>query len=283
MPVFHIPIRDYPIIIECPSHIAGFISASVFSARIESVPNGTKLRYRIIEEHDRFYLYRNSRLTHRNRDLSKIVFALEWQVVEDLLKSLKDDLQFHAAVLAKDGQGYVFLGDSGTGKTSLAIALQRLGWQLLSDEFAILQPLLRTVHPFPRNLIIKPHLREIIAIRPSELRIMIDDFPQKKIPAYFIDPRRFGEVAPDLPLPLRKIFILEHHPDGEFSIQSLGQSAGFEQLADKLFNKHLLSRYSPDILLQLLGRQPVFRLALNNPLLMARDQLQNLCHEIQTV
>ena len=45
----------------------------------------------------------------------------------------------HGAVLEKDGQGVLIVGESGTGKTTTALALLRAGFRLLSDEYAVLR------------------------------------------------------------------------------------------------------------------------------------------------
>ena len=46
----------------------------------------------------------------------------------------------HAACLVKDGTGILFAGRSGVGKTTLAIGLLSLGWQLVSDDEIFLWP-----------------------------------------------------------------------------------------------------------------------------------------------
>jgi len=45
----------------------------------------------------------------------------------------------HAACLVKDGKGILFAGRSGVGKTTLAIGLLTMGWQLVSDDEIFLQ------------------------------------------------------------------------------------------------------------------------------------------------
>jgi hypothetical protein len=44
----------------------------------------------------------------------------------------------HAACVAIDGRGVMLCGDSGAGKTSLAYACARSGWQFLSDDSTLL-------------------------------------------------------------------------------------------------------------------------------------------------
>lgn len=46
----------------------------------------------------------------------------------------------HAAALDRDGIGYLFLGESGSGKSSTAISLVRQGWRYVSDDALFLRP-----------------------------------------------------------------------------------------------------------------------------------------------
>jgi hypothetical protein len=45
----------------------------------------------------------------------------------------------HAAVLEKSNSQVMLLGDSGNGKSTLSLALQKLGWELVTDDVAVLQ------------------------------------------------------------------------------------------------------------------------------------------------
>lgn len=46
----------------------------------------------------------------------------------------------HAAALMRDGIGYLFLGESGSGKSSTALSLVRQGWHYISDDALLLRP-----------------------------------------------------------------------------------------------------------------------------------------------
>ncbi|MGQ3685928.1 MAG: hypothetical protein ACUBOA_13120 [Candidatus Loosdrechtia sp.] len=45
----------------------------------------------------------------------------------------------HAAGLMKDGAGYLFIGESGSGKSSVSLGLVRQGWHYLSDDVLLLR------------------------------------------------------------------------------------------------------------------------------------------------
>ncbi|CAG0939867.1 HPr kinase/phosphorylase [Candidatus Brocadiaceae bacterium] len=46
----------------------------------------------------------------------------------------------HAAALMRDGIGYLFLGESGSGKSSTALSLVRQGWHYVSDDALLVRP-----------------------------------------------------------------------------------------------------------------------------------------------
>lgn len=62
---------------------------------------------------------------------------LEWGMNGCLARTAHHLLLFHAASLEADGRAVLFLGQSGTGKSTLAAALALRGWRLLSDEFGL--------------------------------------------------------------------------------------------------------------------------------------------------
>jgi hypothetical protein len=57
-----------------------------------------------------------------------------------LYQGLSGSNVFHAAVLARGGRAYLFQGESGAGKSVLALDLVARGWTYLSDEFGPLTP-----------------------------------------------------------------------------------------------------------------------------------------------
>ena len=55
-----------------------------------------------------------------------------------LFARLRDVTLLHGAVVEKDGNGVLIVGESGAGKTTASLALLRSGYRLLSDEYAVL-------------------------------------------------------------------------------------------------------------------------------------------------
>lgn len=64
-------------------------------------------------------------------------------------------LVLHTAVVAKGGRAMILPGVPGCGKSTLAAALALRGWQLLSDEFALVRPEDGAILPLARPVALK--------------------------------------------------------------------------------------------------------------------------------
>jgi DNA polymerase III delta prime subunit len=73
-------------------------------------------------------------------------------VLGHTLAQIRSHLLFHAAALSKHEKGLILAADSGCGKTTLALALVRQGFKLLSDEAAALGRHFGELAPYPRCL-----------------------------------------------------------------------------------------------------------------------------------
>lgn len=86
------------------------------------------------------------------------------QLVHTVISSLhrRGLYAIHAASVAHRGRALVLAGPSGAGKTTLALALAALGFELLSDELAVLDPASGLVHPYRRRLHVRPGTPELV-------------------------------------------------------------------------------------------------------------------------
>lgn len=114
-------------------------------------------------EDDAVYLiYQDEEEVFKTKDPFRVVFRLEWLIVKTLLKGV-DYLEFHSAVVSKNGEAALFPAVSNSGKTSLAVALWRKGFQCYSDEVALIDPKSLRAYPFPRNIHVEPEMEELFS------------------------------------------------------------------------------------------------------------------------
>lgn len=281
MPIKNLQIRKAKISIESTPQILKEISSTVFTSILTSSNRKYDTHYRIIFEDDRYKLFRKKRLTHRNKKLENIIYSLEWQVVRDIIQNNRDLLQFHAAVLSYKGEGWMFIGAPGSGKTSISIALVKYGLDFLSDEFALLNPITFELIPCPRNLIIKNHLDNYLDFPKHYKPIMIDNYEGQKSQAYFLPPSLFGSVIPDHSVRLKKIIVLKNSKKRSPKIAEIKQNEAFNILMVNLFNKHNFKLILPDVLISIIKKIPAYHLEVSNPLKLENTAQLHLLSQLK--
>lgn len=127
-------------------------------------------------------------------------------------------LAVHAAAVARGGRAVVLSGPGGTGKTTLALALAARGFEILSDELAVLDPATGQVYPYRRNVHVRPGTPELVdglghvssrprellgggiawAIPHTELRSTLDEFPRRFAGVVMLRPPDGAQVEPRL-------------------------------------------------------------------------------------
>ncbi len=102
-----------------------------------------------------------------SRDERDVLNHFLWHVNAEAMRHTRDFFVVHAgAVATTRGEGLLLPGPSGSGKTSLVAGLVRAGFDYLSDEAALVDPVTRQLYPYPRALALKPGIfGEFAALR----------------------------------------------------------------------------------------------------------------------
>lgn len=85
----------------------------------------------------------------------KLATLLEYVLIMNSLETATSVVGLHAAVLVQDGAALLLVGKSGTGKTTLALALAERGWTYFSDDLAAIDRSSKKVRSFPKPLSIE--------------------------------------------------------------------------------------------------------------------------------
>lgn len=96
----------------------------------------------------------------KNREMA--LLDIEHDALEWLANNSGDTIAVHAALLSKNGKGVVIVGPSFAGKSTLATALWRNGWSLMSDDMVFIDTLARVASPAPRRVSLRFESRELV-------------------------------------------------------------------------------------------------------------------------
>lgn len=124
-------------------------------AQVQHAPlSSSPVRYRLEHRAGQFLLHSDEGIS-TSTDAGEFLYLFEHRLVLDLQKARPDLLFVHAAVLFAGARSVLLVAPSGTGKSTLALALVERGCAYLSDELAPIEPDDGVVHPYPHALCLK--------------------------------------------------------------------------------------------------------------------------------
>jgi hypothetical protein len=128
-----------------------------FGALSSGAAQRVDLSYRISAEPSApgFLLYAPDGRILRAADLGELVFQLEKAIIIALQECRPELLFLHAAALERDRAAWLFVGESGAGKSTTAWGLLHHGFAYLSDELAPIELGTLEVLPYPHALCLK--------------------------------------------------------------------------------------------------------------------------------
>jgi len=111
------------------------------------------------------FVYRNGSRVGRTTHPWEVFRFLECQLDFLLAEKVERVLLLHAGAVAQNAAGILLPGPSGSGKSSLSLALVQKGYSYFSDEIGVLEPATGRLQPFPKPVSLKdlspfPHLAQ---------------------------------------------------------------------------------------------------------------------------
>lgn len=208
------------------------------------------------------YEGRNQVFSSDNR--SHIPVYLEWAVTCAMLKRhLNHYYQIHSGGVVKEGRAVIFAGTSGTGKTTLSLALLLKGFKILSDDVNLIDHDLMTIIPYPRNLILKEGTEDLL---PGIARFKNSASPyfrrEKKI--WYLDPSSIGDKWETEGVKLGQVIILERTNSRQTDIAPMGKVESVMAFMKNVMNIDQFGEKGIRFLVELLSNVPVYRLSGNN-------------------
>jgi HprK-related kinase A len=169
-------------------------------------------------------------------------------------------LMFHSAVVEKAGRAAILVGPPGSGKSTLCAALLARGWRLLSDEFALIDPVHGWLLPIPRPVALKGvsiGLAERFLPHLQMGRVFADT--RKGMLAHLRPPTEAVERQGEPARPGWVVFPM-HTEDAATKLVPLRKAVGFLRLEENCFNYKTLGRAAFDTLSQLIDTAACYEL-----------------------
>lgn len=214
-------------------------------------------------------VYRNHEQIGVARDHWQLFRLMEWQLDIFLSENVRDYFLLHAGVVAHQGSGIILPAISGSGKSSLTLALLLQGYHYLSDELAVINPHTGELKAFPKpfslkNLLLFPSLTynqdKWLGPEP-EVSTSSTDKPVWYVHADDLKP----QITFQTTAPIRYIFFPSYRPDAAPHREPLLAGQAMRQLLDHCVNFPMLGQGGLSLLGRLVAEAQCFSLTVNGP------------------
>ena len=170
---------------------------------------------------------------------SQAFAMLEWGMNWAIASYEMRHVIIHSGVLAKHNQAVLFPAPPGSGKSTMTAHLAFNGWQLFSDEMALIKPGTNIVTPFARP----------ICLKNQSITLARKWFPEASFSSIAKDTHKGDviHVAPPVSettlfadAPIKAIIFPMYSADSDIDIVALDQAQAMHHLADNAFNFSVL-------------------------------------------
>jgi HprK-related kinase A len=189
-----------------------------------------------------------------------ILPSLEWAMNWAVAAFEHTKLSIHSSVVVKNDKAILFPASSGSGKSTLATFLGANGWQMFSDEMALIDPDSLNVTPLYRPSSLKNNSIDIIenlcanaTISTRAVNTHKGDIAHAKL----YSPREFSEFTPTSPT---HVIFLRFSPKKETTIMELTQTDAFAMLLRNAFNYNILGKIGFDTLTRVISSTAAYHI-----------------------
>lgn len=198
---------------------------------------------RILKPQIRFYQSEQAPFYSMPQSHAPILW--EWGLNYCIASKFHSCLTLHAAVVAKNGQAMVIPAPPGSGKSTFCALLCQHGWQLLSDEFAIIDLESGRVCPLPRPISLKNESIEVIkaSLQQDGKGVLSDEFcgtSKGRVALYSLP---ISSHAPQgHTYPIKQVIFPRFNPKQPCLFELMSPAQCLMQLADNSFNFAILGQ-----------------------------------------
>lgn len=197
----------------------------------------------------------NFRVPFKPLPASQSYALLEWGLNWCLATGHFNHLLLHAAVLVKDGQAILFPAMPGSGKSTLTTWLGLNGWNVYSDEMAVIDPDTGTVQPMYRPVCLKNQSIDLVRQwSPDAILTPVCHDTAKGSVAHF-KAHTWQAFASFSPARIVGVVFPKYDASvSEPNVYIVDKLQTFESFYTNAFNYHVLGQASFDILTKVVNR-----------------------------
>lgn len=170
-------------------------------------------------------------------------------------------LVMHSATLERDGRALLMPAPPGSGKSTLCAALIARGWRLLSDEFALIDPVSGLLVPVPRPVALKNRSIDVISAWAPDARFGPAVVNNEGELVSYMCPPVDSVRASSQRCPAGLIVIPQFVENGGVTVTPMTRARAVLHLADNSFNYNLHGRQGFDRLTEMADTAPCVTLA----------------------
>ena len=208
----------------------------------------------------RYLVCGDGEIIGKQRKRSEILPFLEWGINARVMETRDEFLQLHAASLVRGGQGCVFAGTSGVGKSTTAAGLLASGWEYLCDEFALIHPTTLQLHAFPKALCLKAGsfgLAKSLGLPMAGRRHYVKGLKGR---VAYVNPLDAGATGVPVPAPVRYVFFPKYIPGARPRLYPISPARAAFVLSSGVLNRRVFGARSVSVLANVVRQASCFGL-----------------------
>ena len=172
------------------------------------------------------------KVSHRHEVLPHLEWFINWRII----RTRDEYVQLHASSLEVGGRALILPGNPGCGKSTLTAGLLARDWSYLCDEFALIDPVTRQIHPFPRALCMKEPSFAVVDRLGLRLSRQTPYHKATKGRVAFLNPLDVRTDVVGQPSPVRWVVFPNYVPGASPTLEPMTRSQAAYELARQCFN-----------------------------------------------
>jgi hypothetical protein len=196
-----------------------------------------------------------------------------WGIHAAIPQTLKDFLFLHSGAVARDGAGLLLPAPMDSGKSTLVLALLSSGFQYLSDELGVLDPVTGKAYPFPKRIGMDA---AGLSYFPGLEEAMVDRrVPPIILSQRYVQPQDVGSSVAE-PAEIRYVVFPSPVWDGTPQLAPISKAETVQRMASNAFNLNVYEDRGVVLLSRIAARAEAYTLEGGTPLERAQLLAEHL-------